>query len=521
MKTLNAIACTAIFFLFGLMFCSCSIFFSENKVTTFFVDAENGNDQNIGTSAQQAWQTLERASKANLKPGDSLLLNGGQKFNGFLTLDSLTGTPEMPIVISSFGDGRATIKSGNTIAVHISNSRYIEVSNLILIGSGRKDGNDNNGIEFRDVQYGSINNLEVSGYLHSGVKVTGGSDISITHVFAHNNGFSGIFVDIPDFLNNVDKPIRNIYIAYCRAENNPGSPVSLDNHSGSGILIGGVTNGIIEYCEAAYNGWDMPRPGNGPVGIWAYWSDSIIIQHCFAYHNMTSETGHDGGGFDFDGGVTNSILQYNLSALNEGAGYGMYQYIDASVWENNIVRYNISYFDGKKNGKAGIHIWTDRNNPVGIIQGLHAHNNTIINRAGYGINFEPGHYEDFVFENNLILLKGNARQFIAGNFSGATFNNNLYWSEKPSDRAMPPFAQVVDASLLLIDPRLLLPPADEPLDKLNAGLLKTIEYFRPKNDSPALGAGKKIKNPGNTDFWGNALLDGNPVNIGAFQGDTY
>ena len=66
---------------------------------------------------------------------------------------------------------------------------------------------------------------------------------------------------------------------------------------------------LIEYCTATNNGWDMPRTGNGPVGIWAYESDSVLIQRCIAYRNKTQKGAADGGGFDFDGGMTNSIIR--------------------------------------------------------------------------------------------------------------------------------------------------------------------------------------------------------------------
>jgi len=485
----------------------------------YYVDAVNGSDSNNGKSRENAWQSLLKASSVKLGPGDKLLLKGGLTHQGFLSFDLLNGTPGDPVIIGSYGEGKATIWSGNHLAIYISNSNYVEVKNIEAAGAGRLDGNTSDGIHFYNVNNGSIDSVIVSGYHFNGINIIGGSNINLTRIYAHNNGMSGIHVNYAGYYGGDRKPVRNLYIAWCRVENNPGCPSITDNHSGNGILVGNVVNGIIEYCEALYNGWDMPRGGNGPVGIWAYNSDSIIIQHCFAFHNMTSETGHDGGGFDFDGGVTNSIMQYNLSAFNEGAGYGMYQYLDAPVWENNILRYNISYLDGKKNGKSGIHVWTDQNNPVGIIRGLHAYNNTIINMAGHGINFEPGHYENFVFENNLILLAGNARQFIGGNFSGAEFNNNLYWSEAPPDRSKPPFRIATDMNMIFGDPLLVLPPDNNFPEELNPGTLKTIQYFMLRKGSLAAGAGKFIANPGNTDFWGNPLLDGNAVNVGAFQGN--
>jgi hypothetical protein len=132
------------------------------------------------------------------------------------------------------------------------------------------------------------------------------------------------------------------------------------------------------------NGWDMPRGGNGPVGIWAYMCDSITIEHCFSHNNKTSANGKDGGGFDFDGGITNSLLQYNLSVNNEGRGIGLFQYGGASEWKNNVVRYNISVNDGRKNGQAGILLWCD---PSAMpMTDCHVYNNTIVTDQAYGVN---------------------------------------------------------------------------------------------------------------------------------------
>ena len=79
-----------------------------------------------------------------------------------------------------------------------------------------------------------------------------------------------------------------------------------------GTVLFNVARATIEYCKAAENGWDMPRKGNGPVGIWcACNADRVVIQHCISHHNKSP--GLDGGGFDFDGGVTNSVMQYNYS----------------------------------------------------------------------------------------------------------------------------------------------------------------------------------------------------------------
>jgi len=67
------------------------------------------------------------------------------------------------------------------------------------------------------------------------------------------------------------------------------------------------------------NGIENTWIRGGGVGIWAWDSNDIVIQHNIAHHNRTGS--YDGGGFDLDGGVSNSIMHYNLSYENDGSGY--------------------------------------------------------------------------------------------------------------------------------------------------------------------------------------------------------
>ena len=126
----------------------------------------------------------------------------------------------------------------------------------------------------------------------------------------------------------------------------------------------------------------MPRKGNGPVGIWAFEADSVVIQHCLSYRNKTSAGGADGGGFDLDGGVTHSIVQYCLSYENQGAGYCIFQYLYASPWHDNIFRYNISENDGAvSDAHGGVYIWNSAKIADQFYNGRF-YNNTIYNIKG-------------------------------------------------------------------------------------------------------------------------------------------
>ena len=442
----------------------------------YFVDSQSGLDSNKGT-LKKPLKSIEKVNSLQLKAGNSVFFAGKQSFEGTLKLSALAGTKEQPIVIGSFGNGRAIINGGNENSIHADSCSWLQIKNLVVTGNGRLKGNTGSGVELRNIQNCSIDSLDASGFLWSGVKVVGGKNLKITNVYAHDNGFSGINVE-SDGQNagglegSGQKTFRNLHIANCVAENNPGCPAVKNNHSGNGILIGGVTNGTIEYCEAMSNGWDMPREGNGPVGIWAYESDSVTIQHCYSHDNQTSEKGKDGGGFDFDGGMTNSVMQHNFSANNEGPGYGLFQYKGASVWKNNIFRNNISYNDGRKNGQAGFLVWIENGSPEPMAD-CQVYENTVVNCYGYAMNFEPGNYPEFNFKNNLFLLTAHSLSFVNGNYTGAMFASNQGWS---INRQVP-LAFPEDKQAIIADPKISIPDSETDLPK-SVKEMKEMIFFK-------------------------------------------
>jgi hypothetical protein len=49
-----------------------------------------------------------------------------------------------------------------------------------------------------------------------------------------------------------------------------------------------LQNILIEYAPLPITD-GICRIGNGPVGIWACETDSVVIQHCISYRNKTAE----------------------------------------------------------------------------------------------------------------------------------------------------------------------------------------------------------------------------------------
>ena len=78
------------------------------NAATYYVSQSTGNDNAAGTAATTAWKTLTKASSIEYKPGDSILLKKGDTWNEELTPKG-SGTPEKPILISSYGQGNKPI----------------------------------------------------------------------------------------------------------------------------------------------------------------------------------------------------------------------------------------------------------------------------------------------------------------------------------------------------------------------------------------------------------------------------
>ena len=103
--------------------------------TTYYVSAV-GNDAASGTLTSP-WRTLARVNGLVLHPGDAVLLRGGDTFSGTLHFDgSDAGSATLPIVITSYGMGRATIASGGAAGISVFDAAGYRVSNLRLVGNG-------------------------------------------------------------------------------------------------------------------------------------------------------------------------------------------------------------------------------------------------------------------------------------------------------------------------------------------------------------------------------------------------
>ena len=72
---------------------------------TFYVSSFRGDDRNDGTSAQTAFQTLEKINCQERQPGDQILLERGSVFRNEYLHIFAGGSKEAPVVVDAYGEG--------------------------------------------------------------------------------------------------------------------------------------------------------------------------------------------------------------------------------------------------------------------------------------------------------------------------------------------------------------------------------------------------------------------------------
>lgn len=428
--------------------------------TTYFVSADPGVPTPAGAVDLNSIQDV---NALDLQPGDAVLFAGGETFAGALSLASHdSGDIGSPVLIGSFDPStglptstlRATILNSAGSALVATNVHDVTVDGLNFSG-GSWQTNGGDGISFINDLGGTtklanvtLQNLEVSNFGATVVKpkrgdqvATGGwgirvggaagkggfSHVLIEDVSVHDNERGGIEIygawdPASSLYANYDVTIRRANTSW-----NRGIAGFTAKHTGSGIILSDTDVGLIERSVAGHNG-ELNDDVGGPVGIWAWDAKAVVIQHNESHHNSTHSTA-DGGGFDLDGGVTDSVMQYNYSHDNAGAGYGLFQFSDARPFGNNVVRYNISANDGRKNNYAGIQIW----NGGSGIKNTEIYNNTVymtpaVTGTSRGVYIQTP-TTGVHFRNNIFQTTGGVRLVeIVGKHTDLKFQGNAYWS---------------------------------------------------------------------------------------------
>lgn len=508
---------------------------------TYYVSPQ-GHDSADGTTPQTAWRTLRRASEAKLRPGNRLLLQGGHRFTGQLRLGTKDGgNPRKPVRIGSYGTGRATIAGVGDSGVVVADTAGIDLHDLVIVG-GHPVRRGSAGVQlFSDrpanhqLMHIVLQDLDVSGF-DNGISVgalhraAGFRDVWITNCALHDNISSGLSTYGPAF--DAAAPSyahANLHITGVEAFGNRGDPANARSNTGNGIVLGSTSDVTVTQSTAHGNGGANGAPHEGPIGIWAYDSARVLIEHSLAYDNQTASR-RDGGGFGLDQHTSDSALQYNLSYGNAGAGYQVYSPQNATT-SGNVVRFNLSSDDARKTINAAGIIVAGRVSDVAVYQ------NTVV------MGGTPGHaalwlgiVRGITVRNNIFLLHDPGPIVIAQHSlapSDALLQGNDYFSAAPGWElrwgSPVPFQSLSAwraatgqeiahgaASGIVADPRLAGPVLGLTIQTATTPGNGT--GFVPLPGSPVLRAGLDLAklgvDPGSTDYAGQPVSRTAP-NIGA------
>lgn len=513
--------------------------------TDYFV-REKGDDQAGGISKRTAWQTIKRVNEARLRPGDRVLFEAGKSFTGNLRLTAEdAGDANAPVVIGSFGRGRATILAGSSNGITIVNAGGVVIENLIVAGAGRTNNSgygvacDNRLATGERLEHLRLRNLEVHSFGIFGIWISGEpngyANVRISDCVMRDNLRGGMEVAGRLPYDSTNYAHADVQVNRCRAFSNTGDSSYLKNHSGSGMVLYQVDGGVIEHCDAWDNGAECRSQTGGGVGIWTCASRRVIIQHCESFANRTGAM--DGGGFDLDGGSVECVLQYNYSHDNDGPGLMVYTYAYASHADRgNVVRFNISENDSRRS-RTYAGLWIRSDGPR--MTGVEVYNNTVIIGpwADQAAMIHGGEVEA-CFRNNLFIAKGAALPLrVAQPHARIRFENNLYWREgEPfqvawADKTFSTLAEWRDRTgqeLVGGQPTgfAAVPTLTAHPRSARAGErigLKSLRAFRPTADSPAIGSGLDLRTQfgldvGQRDFFGEPLPPSRGLPLGAVRG---
>ena len=411
-----------------------AILFGRLLAADYYV-AATGDDAAAGASPGTAWRSVNKVNAMSFKPGDRICFQGGQEFRGNLRLGHGSGgRVNKPVVITSFGGGRATLLAGHDTGITVESAGFVTISNLAVVGDGPTNNTgygilcDNRLDEFRRLENLHIENVDASGFGVFGILVSGKRagyhHVRVIGCDLHDNLRGGMEIagrlpwDSPLYAHS------DVVVRRCRAHDNSGDPDYTKNHSGSGMVLYQVEGGVIEDCRAWANGQQCHH-GNGGVGIWSCASRGVVIQHCESFANRTS--GGDGGGFDLDGGSIDCVLQYNYSHDNDGPGLMAYTYAYASHADRgNTIRFNISDQDSRKGERyAGLWVRSDG----GAMTGLKIYNNTVrMGRGGKQAAYVNGRAIEAELRSNIFVgCDGTLPLVVEQPEDNLRFENNLYW----------------------------------------------------------------------------------------------
>ena len=528
---------------------------------TYYI-SPTGHDAASGTSANEAWQTIDKLNQETFSPGDRILFERGGSWLGMFHLKG-SGSQSQSIVIGAYGDADMPhpVLDGNGYqsALLIYNDSFITVENLVFTnqashldengelkrlpsflgetndwGSGKNvrfgikvvaDSTNIHGIVVSDVLIHDIfptptnSNNQHLGY---GIKLENRSDTLAGIVNTINNvtiegaeitrtGHYGLWIKALGLAGNDDIKNENIHVLNC----------TFSHTGGSGFVPNRSRDVVVEHCLFNHTGSSIDnRMWKRGSGTWPFKCERVFIQH---NRLMNAHGPQDSYSAHIDYGCKDVVIQYNLSFNNEG-GF-------AEVLGDNIncgFRYNISINDGYREDPDGLQ-WNKKGKIFWVStfcggptrcpsEGTFFYNNTIyvdstLNPEIY-VWPESG---DVHILNNLVYMESSGEileSYLETQDNEYVISKNLFY---PTSR--------IELDDNLLSEALFLNPLF--VETMPSVPLQSALTYQLQSTSPAIQGGTLIsgsensldflQNNGGRDFFNQVVPSNNPPSIGAIQ----
>ncbi len=500
---------------------------SLRKARTVYIDPENGDDKNSGTSESKPLKTLNKASQLTYGPGDKILIKRGTtSTRGSLTVIG-SGVEGKPITIGAYGKGDCPIikaRGGSALSYYGDN---VKISDIWFTNETGEMGIDivcakpgaNKNITITNCKFYDINNnLKYLTHDAGGITVSanGWQANWLDGVKIENNKFERVgrcavyvYSHWSSRISDVKTANKNKYVSDTNGWYPNLNVVVRKNYfkdsNGDSIVLSGCKGGLAEYNTVAGSKLLVNAGDVHFAAIWGYTCSDTIFQYNEVYGIESGNGADDLQAYDLDASNYNCIYQYNYSHDNAGGfmlfcGLGKANRGDTA---NNIVRYNLSVNDG-----------CDPQKPRAVFTFTgQVHNNQIYNNTVYLGGNE---------ETRLLWFADWSYGKFGGSYDNSFFNNIFYG--KDGVKLVTDESQIIEKGGLagkLIMEQNVFCNVDVPIQSKITGTnitnatvkfakagdagngLKVGESYRLKNSIS--GTPKNISNNGGKDYFGKSI----------------
>ena len=521
--------------------------------TTYYFSTLNGDNNNSGTSQEQAWASLNMLEEKNitLQAGDKVYLERGSIFNNeFLHLREVKGTQDAPIVIDAYGDsgkalpvintngqgiwyqdyGTALDNAQHVYRGYVSSSillydcEYIEISNIAMT---------NRNLDI-DVEYNARSMMN-----RTGVAVVAQNGGTLDHIYLKG-------LDIQDVQGNVqDKHMNNggIYFTVFKPENEGSTGIARYNDVRiEDCYLKSVNRWGIALAYTAYHA-KFPDSTISNEAAQTYGmtnvfirnnyledvgGDAITTMYCYrpvVEYNVANGAASQINAQDYKGeGTTgdkpfgcvaasvwpwkckDAVFQYNevYNTHNDGGWNGDGQAWDADWGDGTVYQYNYSH--DNEGGCFMIclqHAYNSvfrynisQNDSTGIIVAATNPNANIYNNTFYikeGVPFvytNSGSYGTLDVKNNIIYYAGSTPKNEDWRTGSCTYENNIFVNYNN----VPTGADNIQLNAEQ-GASLMVDPGKGGTGNAQGNALNTLNGYKLQEKSPAINAGTMVETP--------------------------